>query len=86
MSETEIIYEALEGETSATANDLANKTGISIMKVSAALNYLKSSGRAFHVGERPISASREVNLYSTRPKEPERFKIVLQTWYSPLVQ
>lgn len=28
MSETEIIFEALEGETSATANDLANKTGI----------------------------------------------------------
>ena len=73
MSETEIIFEALEGETSATANDLANKTGINIKKITAALNYLKSSGRAFHVGERPISASREVNLYSTRPKEPECF-------------
>lgn len=86
MSDTEIIFEALEGEESATANDLAAKTGISIMKVSAALNYLKSSGRAFHVGERPISASREVNLYSTRPKEPECFHIVPQTWYSPLMQ
>lgn len=86
MSETEIIFEALKGETSATASDLAAKTGISIMKASAALNYLKSSGRAFHVGERPISASREVNLYSARPKEPECFQIVPQTWYSPLLQ
>ena len=86
MSETEIIFEALEGETSATANDLAQKTGIAVMKVSAALNYLKSCGRAFHVGERPISASREVNLYSARPKEPECFQIVKQSWYSPLMQ
>lgn len=86
MSETEIIFEALEGETSATANDLSVKTGISVMKVSAALNYLKSSGRAFHVGERLISPSREVNLYSTRPKEPECLQIVRQTWYSPLLQ
>ena len=86
MSETEIILEALEGETSATANDLAQKTGINIKKTAAALNYLKSCGRAFHVGERPISASREVNLYSTRPKEPECFQIVRQTWYSPLLQ
>jgi hypothetical protein len=86
MSETEIIFEALDELKDATANDLANKTGIAVMKVSAALNYLKSCGRAFHVGERPISASREVNLYSTRPKEPECFQIVRQTWYSPLLQ
>ena len=86
MSETEIIFEALEGETSATANDLAQKTGIAVMKVSAALNYLKSCGRAFHVGERPISASREVKLYSARPKEPEKFQIVKQSWFSPLMQ
>lgn len=86
MTEYERIFEALTEETSATASELSEKTGISIMKASAALNYLKSCGRAFHVGERSISASREVNLYSTRPKQPECFQIVRQTWYSPLMQ
>lgn len=86
MSETEIIFEALEGETSATAADLAQKTGISTMKVCAALSYLKSSGRAFLIGVKPISASREVFIYSVKEKIKTKVKIEKQTWYSPLLQ
>lgn len=86
MSETEIIFEALEGEESATAAELASKTGISTMKVCAALSYLKSSGRAFLIGVKPISASREVFVYSVKEKIKTSVKIEKQTWYSPLLQ
>ncbi len=86
MSETEIILEALERETSATAAELASKTGISTMKVCAALNYLKSSGRAFLIGVKPISASREVFIYSVKEKIKTKVNIEKQTWYSPLLQ
>lgn len=86
MNKSKIIFEALGEDKIATASDLAIKTGLSVKKVSAALHHLISSGKVYHVGERPISASREVNLYSTRPKQPECFQIVRQTWYSPLLQ
>lgn len=86
MSETEVIYEALEGEESATAAELASKTGISTMKVCSALSYLKSSGRAFMIGVKPISASREVFVYSVKEKIKTTVKIEKQTWFSPLLQ
>lgn len=86
MTESKIIFEALDEEKSATASDLAIKTGLSVKKVSAALHHLISSGKVYHIGERPISASREVNLYSTRKREPEVIRVTRQTWYSPLMQ
>lgn len=85
-TETEIIFEALEGETSATAAELASKTGISTMKVCAALSYLKSSGRAFLIGVKPISASREVFVYSVKEKVKTAVKLEKQTWFSPLLR
>lgn len=86
MSESKIIFEALDEDKSATASDLATKTGLSVKKVSAALHHLISSGKVYHIGERSISASREVNLYSTKQRPPKIFEVVKQSWFSPLLQ
>ena len=71
-----------------TASDVAETTGLHIRKVSAVIHHLVSSGRVFHVGERPISKHREVNLYSLKPPESARPTGSInqkQTWLSALI-
>jgi len=84
-TDSETILTALQTTGQATASDLASKTGVSIKKVSAALHHLISSGKVFHIGEVPISNSREVNLYSAIKPVTEVMKFKAQTWFSALM-
>ena len=85
-TDSETILTALQTTEHATASDLATKTGVSIKKVSAALHHLISSGKVFHIGEVPISNSRQVNLYSSTKPVAEVMEFKAQTWLSALMQ
>ena len=53
----------------------------------AAVMHLKSAGRVYIVGEAPISANRQVNIYSTKPPASARITSITdkQSWLSPLL-
>jgi DNA-binding MarR family transcriptional regulator len=86
MNISDEILNALEKTESATVSDIAGKTGFSKMKVSAAIHHLISAGKAFHIGEVPISKSREVNLYSAKARQAQKLNFEKQSWLSPLMQ
>ena len=85
--EAAAIIATLDACDGATSAQIAAATGLSIRKVSGAVMHLKSAGRVYIVGEAPISANRQVNIYSTKPPASARITSITdkQSWLSPLL-